>query len=79
MTAQSQTCGTCRWGRFPMTRQAKPKIRKGSYGWCEWPDPSERLPFSITGHFLFRAPVIPRCEITPEETNCPCWAAKEKE
>lgn len=67
-----QCCGTCKWGKFEMTKHDPPRI-KDRVGRCEWPLPDLLFPISMRSPLEYR-----RGYVTPNGDECPTWEAKDK-
>jgi hypothetical protein len=77
MAEVKQTCATCRWAVFEMTKHATPKPMSKRVGRCEWPvPPTPALPLSINSpNSTAWERFTRKMHIWPDYADCPVWEA----
>jgi hypothetical protein len=76
----TQSCATCKYGRFAMTNHRTPRPKDQS-GVCQFPSAELTLPECVTYGYGFAGAIKTLAERLTWPTwgaNCPVWEAKEK-
>jgi hypothetical protein len=74
-----QTCATCSFATFEMTKHTPPRIKPNVTGRCEWPVPvAPLIAICIMDKERADAVFSHKGGIWPDLSGCPVWQAKKE-